>query len=193
MLDTILADEAQHRSAQLYACPSLAMDHAGTPVSSPYVNKVWTRAKTANSPVPLAYHYEPWSKIVQTAFVREHALAFGPQKAGQDAVFALQLALHQPHTLFLDMPWYVYTMPHPQRPLSPLSIQGAFEAHRFVQRWLHHHHDHMRGGALGLVRRGIKHSPRTTLIETLRTLRDGSFFPPLHTLGPRLRRRLNNR
>lgn len=191
--DAILADEGRAASTDLYAFPSRAVDHQGQPVQSVYVNTVWNRARTANSPLPLVYHFPPWSKIVRRAFVDAHQLEFGPQKAGEDAVFSAILALKHPTTSFIDDPWYIYTIPDLSRKMPADAVQGAFQAHRFVQKNVKNIEPSLRVGAVGLFIRNLKHSPLTTIKEGYETILSGLFFPPINTAQKRIRQYLNTK
>lgn len=189
--DTILTDEAQGHAADLYASLTNATTTNRSTTLDLYENTVWKRAQAAGTSLPLVYHYPPWSKIIKRAFVIKHDLAFGAQKAGQDAIFSASLAISQPVTIFLPTPWYTYTVPDAQRKRSPEAIQGRYEAHRFVQHLLRTHNLHpMRVGALQLTAQSFKDAPWTTLIETAKTLQARSFLAPISTLGPRIQRRL---
>lgn len=193
-LDTILEDEAQGRTAELYASLTNATVQGGPVTLDLYANTVWKRAQAAGTSVPLIYHYPPWSKIVKRSFITKHNLAFGPQKAGQDAIFSASLAINEPVTVFLPTPWYTYAVPAPRRKISSEAIQGRYEAHRFVQKVLRDHDfNSMRVGALQLTKESLRDAPLTTFMEASKALKDKTFFAPIDTFLPRLRRRFSKK
>ncbi len=72
------------------------------------------------------YHYPPWNKMFNRAFVFENGIRFEDIRIGQDATFTIPAGYYAKKTLILDKEVYVYTRNNTGITRGKKSFEGVF-------------------------------------------------------------------